>query len=55
MIDSHGKEVVDPVWDLLSYTLAQTGPKPVLVEWDYDVPDWPVLRAEANRAAEVLA
>ena len=55
LIDSHGKEVVDPVWDLLSYTLAQTGPKPVLVEWDNDVPDWPVLRAEANRAAEVLA
>ena len=55
LIDSHGKEVVDPVWDLLSYTLAQTGPKPVLVEWDNDVPDWPVLRAEASRAAEVLA
>ena len=54
LIDSHGKPVVDPVWDLLSYTLAQTGPKPVLVEWDNDVPDWPVLRAEATRAAEVL-
>ena len=54
LIDSHGKPVVDPVWELLSYTLAQTGPKPVLVEWDNDVPDWPVLRAEATRAAEVL-
>lgn len=54
LIDSHGKPVVDPVWDLLSYTLAQTGPKPVLVEWDNDVPDWPVLRAEAERAALVL-
>ena len=54
LIDSHGKPVVDPVWDLLSYTLAQTGPKPVLVEWDNDVPDWSVLRAEATRAAEVL-
>ena len=40
---------------LLSYTLAQTGPMPVLVEWDNDVPDWPVLQTEANRAAEVLA
>jgi len=55
LIDSHGKPVVDPVWELLSYTLAQTGPKPVLVEWDNDIPDWPTLRAEAERAAVVLA
>ncbi|SFG57019.1 DUF692 domain-containing protein [Sulfitobacter dubius] len=54
LIDSHGKAVVDPVWELLSYTLEQTGPKPVLVEWDNDVPDWSVLRAEAERAAQVL-
>mgnify|MGYP000028254443 CR=1 FL=1 len=55
LIDSHGKPVVDPVWALLDYTLAKTGPKPVLVEWDNDVPDWPTLRAEATRAAAVLA
>ena len=55
LIDSHGKPVVDPVLDLLTYTLARTGPKPVLVEWDNDVPDWPTLRAEADRAALVLA
>lgn len=54
LIDSHAKPVVDPVWDLLSYTLAQTGPKPVLVEWDTNVPDWPVLRAEATRVAQAL-
>ncbi|WP_298838856.1 DUF692 domain-containing protein [uncultured Roseobacter sp.] len=54
LIDSHGKPVVDPVWQLLCYTLAVTGPRPVLVEWDNDVPDWPVLRAEARRAAEAL-
>jgi uncharacterized protein len=55
LIDSHGKPVVDPVWALLEYTLARTGPKPVLVEWDNDVPDWPTLRAEAQRAALALA
>ncbi len=54
LIDSHGKPVVDPVWALLDYALAQTGPKPVLVEWDNDVPDWPTLRAEALRAAHAL-
>ncbi|HAR82147.1 MAG TPA: hypothetical protein DCS25_07040, partial [Sulfitobacter pontiacus] len=55
LIDSHSRPVVDPVWDLLAYTLDRTGPKPVLVEWDNDVPDWPTLRAEAERAADVLA
>jgi len=55
LIDSHSRPVVDPVWDLLAYTLDRTGPKPVLVEWDNDVPDWPTLRAEADRAADVLA
>ena len=54
LIDSHGREVADPVWALLAYTLQQTGPAPVLVEWDNDVPDWPTLRAEAVRAARVL-
>ncbi len=54
LIDSHGKPVVDPVWALLDYTLRKTGSRPVLVEWDNDVPDWPVLRAEAERAAKAL-
>jgi uncharacterized protein (UPF0276 family) len=54
LIDSHGKPVDDPVWALLAYTLARSGPKPVLVEWDTDVPDWPALRAEADRAACLL-
>jgi Uncharacterized protein conserved in bacteria len=54
LIDSHGAEVVDPVWALLDHTLSRAGPKPVLVEWDTDVPDWPVLAAEAQRAADAL-
>ncbi|SHG95924.1 DUF692 domain-containing protein [Marivita hallyeonensis] len=54
LIDSHGREVVDPVWALLDYTLAKSGPKPLLVEWDTDVPDWPVLADEARRADAAL-
>lgn len=55
LIDSHGREVVDPVWALLDHTLARTGPKPLLIEWDTDVPDWPILRAEADRADAALS
>ncbi|WP_170363098.1 MNIO family bufferin maturase [Ruegeria arenilitoris] len=54
LIDSHGRAVVDPVWALLDYVLDQSGPKPVLIEWDNDVPDWPTLRAEAERAQSAL-
>ncbi|MDA0963071.1 MAG: DUF692 domain-containing protein [Proteobacteria bacterium] len=54
LIDSHGREVADPVWALLDHALARSGPKPLLVEWDTDVPDWPVLQDEARRAARAL-
>ena len=55
LIDSHGREVVDPVWALLDYTLAKSGPKPLLIEWDTDVPEWPVLAAEVARADQALS
>ncbi|SDI51361.1 DUF692 domain-containing protein [Lutimaribacter saemankumensis] len=55
LIDSHGAEVADPVWALLDHVLAKSGPRPVLIEWDTDVPDWPVLEAEAARAGRALA
>ena len=54
LIDAHGREVADPVWTLLDYTLDRMGPRPLLVEWDANVPDWPVLAAEATRAATHL-
>ena len=54
LIDDHGAAVADPVWALLDYALDHMGPKPILIEWDNDVPDWPVLAAEAARAADAL-
>ncbi len=55
LIDSHGKPVVDPVWALYDHTIARGGAKPTLIEWDNDVPEWPVLAAEAARAETALA
>lgn len=55
LIDSHGREVADPVWVLLDYVLERSGPRPTLIEWDANIPDWPVLAAEAGRAASALA
>ncbi len=54
LIDSHGAEVVDPVWALYAQVIAIGGARPTLIEWDNDVPDWSVLVAEAARAAAIL-
>jgi uncharacterized protein (UPF0276 family) len=54
LIDDHGSAVADPVWALLAATLARTGPKPVLVEWDTNIPALPVLLGEAERADACL-
>ncbi|MGP9822484.1 MNIO family bufferin maturase [Salinarimonas sp. NSM] len=54
LIDAHGTPVADPVWALFEDVIARTGPLPTLVEWDNDVPDFPVLYAEAARARSVL-
>jgi len=54
LIDSHDTPVKDPVWDLYEELIARTGPIASLVEWDNDVPEWPVLRAEAEAAGAIL-
>lgn len=55
LIDAHNNPVADPVWALFGRVLARSGPLPTLIEWDNDIPEWPVLAAEAARADAVLA
>lgn len=54
LIDSHGAEVADPVWQLYARVITRGGAAPTLIEWDNDVPDWPVLRTEAARASRIM-
>lgn len=54
LIDSHDTPVKDPVWALYEELIARTGPIASLVEWDHDVPEWPVLSAEAQLADAML-
>lgn len=49
-IDAHDSPVRAKVWDLYERVISRVGPKPTLIEWDNDVPDWAVLHAEARRA-----
>jgi len=55
LIDAHNRPVDLAVWKLYERTIGRTGAVPTLVEWDNDVPDWPVLFAEIGRADTVLA
>ncbi|MCW0236091.1 MAG: DUF692 domain-containing protein [Ferrovibrio sp.] len=54
LIDDHGSSVSARVWQLYESVIARIGPRPTLVEWDTDVPDWSVLVAEATRAQAIL-
>jgi uncharacterized protein len=54
LIDAHDRAVADPVWALYRHVLELVGPLPTLVEWDNDVPEWPILFAEAQAAQALL-
>jgi uncharacterized protein len=54
LIDDHGSAVTDFTWALYERFIRRAGPKPTLIEWDTDVPDYPVLMAEANKAYTIL-
>jgi hypothetical protein len=54
LIDSHDCRVDAAVWALYAEALRRYGPKPTLIEWDQDLPDFAVLEDEARLATEQL-
>jgi len=54
LIDTHGRQVADAVWILYAQALQRFGPVPTLIEWDTDIPELPVLLAEAGKATTLL-
>lgn len=55
LIDAHDREVADPVWALYEQLINRIGPRPTLIEWDNDVPEWSVLYEDVKRADMLLA
>jgi len=53
-IDSHDRPIADPVWDLYRGVVSRIGPTPTMVEWDSDLPSWPVLREQALTARQIM-
>ncbi|MBD1548426.1 DUF692 domain-containing protein [Roseibium aggregatum] len=54
LIDAHDRAVDATVWKLYERVLKRTGPLPTLIEWDNDVPAWPVLQSQAQAADRIL-
>lgn len=46
IVDTHGADVIDPVWDLLAQTYALIGNKPTLLERDFNIPSLDALLGE---------
>ncbi|KPK11794.1 MAG: hypothetical protein AMJ68_04455 [Acidithiobacillales bacterium SG8_45] len=49
IVDTHGADIIDPVWDLLEKTYAQFGVIPTLLERDFNIPPLAELLTEVNR------
>lgn len=45
-VDTHGSNVIDPVWNLLAQAYARLGPVPTLLERDFNIPPLPELMQE---------
>ncbi|MDQ3331654.1 MAG: DUF692 domain-containing protein [Planctomycetota bacterium] len=54
-IDTHDGHVVDPVWSLYRLAHELTGGVSTLLEWDAQIPPFPVLHAEVLKAKECIA
>ena len=54
LIDDHGGQVSEEVWALYARVLRRAGPRPTLIEWDNEVPEWPVLLAETQKAGAII-
>lgn len=56
LIDTHGAEVIDPVWTILEAAYARIGGEvPTCLERDFNIPDLPALTAEVEQIARLQA
>jgi uncharacterized protein len=54
LIDTHNRPIDEIVWGLYAHAVTLIGPVPTLIEWDANVPDWPTLKQEADRAEAIM-
>lgn len=50
IVDTHDTHISTGVWNLFQQSLKQHGPKPTMIEWDDNIPEYSVLVNELNHA-----
>ena len=51
-IDTHNDYVIDQVWEYYGCVHERTGGRVTLIEWDADIPEFPVVHAEVLKARQ---
>ncbi|MGE3610682.1 MAG: DUF692 domain-containing protein [Bacteriovoracaceae bacterium] len=54
LFDTHSAPVFPEVWEIFSDVSSKLPPIPILIEWDEDIPEFPIVQNEALKAKEVL-
>jgi len=54
LIDDHGSQVCEDVWQLYRHAIARFGALPTLIEWDTNLPSLATLVAESQRADRLI-
>jgi len=52
-VDTHGADIIDPVWNLLELAYRRFGIMPTLLERDFNIPPLAELQLEVDRIAEL--
>ncbi|MGB5396924.1 MAG: DUF692 domain-containing protein [Gammaproteobacteria bacterium] len=52
IVDTHGADIIDPVWDILDKAYAHFGVFPTLLERDFNIPPVPELLSEVDTIIE---
>ena len=55
LVDTHGEDIIDPVWALMQDAYELFGAFPTLLERDNNIPPLPILMKEVNKIAEFQA
>ena len=55
IVDTHGADIIDPVWALLDKAYARFGVVPTLLERDFNIPPLPELLTEVDRIVDAQA
>jgi uncharacterized protein (UPF0276 family) len=53
-VDTHDSPVIDPVWELYRLAHRLTGGAATLLEWDANIPAFPVVHAEVLKAKRYM-